>query len=122
MSAEALNANPTVLNVSDLPTRRRQQEQRYQGTSSTKNFASFVTSVRCTPDVLAADGSSDSSLLDETDDESDALPEQIDEQEVFGMLTSLLDCPMLLSSRVHIYFLQHDKEARNLNRFGTIKT
>lgn len=91
MSAEALNANPTVLNVSDLPTRRRQQEQRYQGTSSTKNFASFVTSVRCTPDVLAADGSSDSSLLDETDDESDALPEQIDEQEVFDLISTISD-------------------------------
>ena len=87
MSADALNANPTILNVSDLPTRRRQQEQRHQGTSPTKSFASFVTSVRCTPDVLAADGSSDSSLLDGTDDESDASPEDIDEQEVFGMLT-----------------------------------
>lgn len=88
MSAEALNANPTILNISDLPTRRRQgASQGPQDSSPSNQFANFASPVRATPDPFV-DGSAvtalDGSASSESDEEDGDMREEIDEQEIFG--------------------------------------
>ena len=89
-AADALNANPTILNVSDLPTRRPQP--------STHVHSSPLSSILRTagtpfPDPL--DTSADTTSEEERtrgsseQDEDDDMIEEIDEQEIFGKSLSI---------------------------------
>ncbi len=91
MSGEALNANPTILNVSDLPTRRRPGPgQGNQDTSPSNQFANFASPVRAAPDLFFddADVALDNSSSSDSDEDG-AAREEIDEQEIFGAYYSL---------------------------------
>ena len=81
--SEILNANPTIRNASDLPSRRRQGN----GPSITKTakglFASTVP-----PAVYLADPFSPQSSDSEISDDDEGGIEPIDEQEIYGTLRS----------------------------------
>ena len=78
--AEVLNANPTIRNASDLPSRTRQDHQ-----SSSKApkglFSSTIPPSAYLPDPFSPSSSSDSEI---SDDDDDAAIEPIDEQEIYG--------------------------------------
>ena len=75
--AEILNANPTIRNASDLPTRRGRTSS--QVTKKKKSlFASSIPSSTYLSDPFASSSDSDS--------EDDDAVEPIDEQEIYGTL------------------------------------
>ncbi|KAL8823193.1 MAG: hypothetical protein Q9191_006083, partial [Dirinaria sp. TL-2023a] len=78
--SEILNANPTIRNASDLPSRRRQPSP--SSSSSTKTslglFSSTVPASAYAPDPFLSPGSSDSEISDDDD-----TVEPIDEQEIY---------------------------------------
>jgi len=84
--ADPLNANPTILNASDLPTRRRRRPS--SQTSSKHAFGLFASSVPSStylsdpfstslPSLASSDSESDNDA-----DDNDVEP--IDEQEIYG--------------------------------------
>ena len=81
---EVLNANPTIRNPSDLPSRRRQG--RLQPSSKTPKglFSSILTPPAYPSDPFSPPSSLDSALSDDSDSEI----EPIDEQEIYGILFS----------------------------------
>lgn len=78
--SEILNANPTIRNASDLPTRR----QRTSSQSSPKNalglFSSTIPSLPYLTDPFSAASGSSS----DSDSEDHSSAEPIDEQEIYG--------------------------------------
>lgn len=80
--AEVLNANPTIRNASDLPTRRRR-------TSSTSKkhplgiFASSIPSSTYLSDPFEA-----APVSTGTESDEDDVAEPIDEQEIYGTSSS----------------------------------
>jgi len=77
------NANPTVLNPSDLPTRRNETTTSRKSNSGL--FAGLLPS--STADEGYASTSPTSSLAGDDDDE----PEAIDEQEVYDLISTISD-------------------------------
>ena len=76
--SEVLNANPTIRNASDLPSRRRQGNSQSSKTPSGL-FASIVPASAHLPDPFLPP----SSESEESSDDDDSV-EPIDEQEIYG--------------------------------------
>ena len=81
--AEVLNANPTIRNPSDLPSRRRQGHVQPLSNHPKGLFSSTVPPSAYLPDPFAPSSSSDSEL---SDDDGGGI-EPIDEQEIYGANT-----------------------------------
>ncbi len=88
MSGDALNANPTILNVSDLPTRRRPPPSAQARQEAASGVLNGVPAPFGAPLDLFAD-SPNTSTGEDSEGDSDAAVEQIDEQEIFGRAASI---------------------------------
>ena len=78
MDDDLQNANPTILNASDLPSRRRESTIKQRKDGSTGLFDSIV------PSFGYPYSASDASLS-ASDSEEDDSREEIDEQEIYGV-------------------------------------
>ena len=78
--SEILNANPTIRNASDLPSRRRQDNNQPRSHIPKGLLSSTVPASAYLPDPFLPSSSSDSDLSDE----DDGGVEPIDEQEIYG--------------------------------------
>ena len=79
------NANPTILDASELPTRRRRQ-------SSTDIVTKTSIAFAYPPPVHSADPFSPSSKQqDESNSDVDSEPEPIDEQEIYDLISTMSD-------------------------------
>jgi hypothetical protein len=84
------NANPTILNAADLPTRKQSATTTLPASKRSKKpdlydgtiFANAITSAALFEDPLAADSVSESDISEH--DDEDLLEEPIDEQEIYG--------------------------------------
>lgn len=90
MDPDKDNANPTIINPSDLPTRRRQSEHdasvKHRADGGTGLFDSYMPgSMSHGYDPFAAPLPSEPSSPLSSDADDDVL-EEIDEQEIYGML------------------------------------
>ena len=83
--SEILNANPTIRNASDLPSRRPQDKALSSHKSPFGLFASTVPASAYLPDPFSRSPLSDSERSD--DDEE----EPIDEQEIYDLISSISD-------------------------------
>jgi hypothetical protein len=77
MSSEPANANPTILNLSDLPTRKA-TTSKLKNTLSSATPAYLYDPFAAVPDLDFSDDS----------EEDDETPEPIDSQEIFGMTST----------------------------------
>lgn len=84
MDADKDNANPTILNPSDLPTRHQPTSTFQRADGGTGLFD------RLTPSSVFFSDPLDSSVAS-SDSESDDQVEAIDEQEIFGSSSSFKD-------------------------------
>ena len=87
--SEILNANPTIRNASDLPSRRRPSTSQHAHTSSKTPLgilASTIPAAAYLPDPFSSDPSEDSSEEDEAEAE-----EPIDEQEIYDLIAPISD-------------------------------
>ena len=85
--ADPQNANPTILNASDLPRRRRQASSSKPSPNGLGIFS------YASPTYLQVDGSfpqTTSSKLD-SDSDSDSVVEPIDEQEIYDLISTISD-------------------------------
>lgn len=91
--SEILNANPTIRNASDLPSRRRLGDSQPSSKTPKGLFSSTIPAAAYLPDPFSPLTSSDSELSDEEEDGV----EPIDEQEVYGKTISsrILKSPAL---------------------------
>lgn len=71
------NANPTILNPSDLPTRRQTNEVKARADGGTGLFDDLIPSNGYESDISRSEASSD-------EEDSDEI-EEIDAQEIYGM-------------------------------------
>ncbi|CAN3374836.1 hypothetical protein DIURU_002188 [Diutina rugosa] len=90
--AEAINANPTVFDVSELPTRLATHDDKgveHRNQQFLKNMAQLTLGpVNGSLDApLTAPGLSD----DDSDSDGDDAKETIDEQEIFDLISSISD-------------------------------
>ena len=87
--SEVLNANPTIRNASDLPSRRRTSSSQHTHKSSRTPlgiFASTVPAAAHIPDPFSP------SLSDsESSGEDDNVEEPIDEQEIYDLIAPISD-------------------------------
>ena len=83
--SEILNANPTIRNASDLPSRRRQASPHLSSKTSLGLFSSTVPASAYAPDPFTPSSSSES---DNSDDDDTVEP--IDVQEIYGKSPLLL--------------------------------
>jgi len=83
--ADPQNANPTILNASDLPTRRRRA-------SSHKSSPGGLSIFSYPPPAYTEDAFSQStnSKLD-SDSDTDSIVEPIDEQEIYDLISTISD-------------------------------
>ncbi|KAI9890836.1 MAG: hypothetical protein M1814_003620 [Vezdaea aestivalis] len=84
MAQDPINANPTILNPSDLPTRLTAPQQ-HSSSSSSPGASKLHSSILFQPSYLAAYlplTSLDADPLPDSDTDSDL--EEIDEQEIYG--------------------------------------
>ncbi|KAI2604574.1 uncharacterized protein GGS25DRAFT_508907 [Hypoxylon fragiforme] len=79
------NANPTILNTSQLPTRQRKKGRRVQ-----RNAESKISSIIPRPQYLS-DVFNDVSGSDETESDGEFTAEPIDEQEVYDLISTISD-------------------------------
>lgn len=92
--AEMQNANPTILNTTDLPTRQRKSskaknalvagQEYYEGTVFYNDLALPELT---DPFALRSSYSSSESESDDNDNDENVYEEPIDEQEIYGMLS-----------------------------------
>jgi len=82
--SEILNANPTIRNASDLPSRRRLGDSQPSSKTPKGLFSSTIPAAAYLPDPFSPSTSSESELSDEEEDGV----EPIDEQEVYGKTIS----------------------------------
>lgn len=90
--AEMQNANPTILNTTDLPTRQRKSskpknalvagQEYYEGTVFYNDLALPELT---DPFALRSSYSSSESESDDNDNDENVYEEPIDEQEIYGM-------------------------------------
>ncbi|KAL6715970.1 hypothetical protein ACLMJK_006932 [Lecanora helva] len=85
--SEILNANPTIRNASDLPSRRRLGKNQPSSRVPQGLFASTVPASARLPDPFSPSTSSDSDLSDDGQDEE----EPIDEQEIYDLIAPISD-------------------------------
>ena len=88
--SEVLNANPTIRNASDLPSRRRPSSSQHPHKSSRTPlgiFASTVPAAAYIPDPFSPSLPSDS----ESSGEEDDIEEPIDEQEIYDLIAPISD-------------------------------
>ena len=76
--SEILNANPTIRNASDLPSRRRHEDSHSQSKAPKGLFASIIP-----PEAYLPDPFEPQSPYSEVSDEEE---EPIDEQEIYGRI------------------------------------
>lgn len=87
--SEILNANPTIRNTSDLPSRRRQASPHSFKQNTLGLFSSTVPASAYSPDPFTPLLSSD-----EENSDDDDIVEPIDEQEIYGESRALFTvCP-----------------------------
>ncbi|KAL2041535.1 hypothetical protein N7G274_005917 [Stereocaulon virgatum] len=84
--SEILNANPTIRNASDLPSRRRQDTTQSLSKTPKGLFASTVPASAYLPDPFSPH-SLDSDLSEDDDNEI----EPIDEQEIYDLISPISD-------------------------------
>jgi hypothetical protein len=82
MSADPLNANPTILSASDLPTRRR----RASSHSNVDAFSTLFSNGTAVPGHLSDPFTTSPVSLSDLESEDDAVVDRIDEQEIYGKL------------------------------------
>ncbi|MCJ1361268.1 hypothetical protein MMC16_000366 [Acarospora aff. strigata] len=90
--ADPLNANPTILNASDLPTRRRRPSSQSSSKTTLGLFASTVPSSTYLSDPFSTSSPSSvaaSSDSDSDNDDNDVEP--IDEQEIYDLISTISD-------------------------------
>lgn len=80
---ETQNANPTILSISDLPSRKQEQKK-----TAPSGFLAGFTPAYVKDPFATSTGVTDFSSGDESED--DSIVERIDEQEIYGELPSLL--------------------------------
>ena len=80
--AEILNANPTIRNAADLPSRRREPTKKSKSKRPFGILSSSIPESAYTPDPFDPSSSSDSEDADHDDE-----VEPIDEQEIYGRST-----------------------------------
>lgn len=80
MELDKDNANPTILNASDLPSRRQKDTVKPRSDGGTGLFDGLIPSNSYLQNPLDQSYSSSSSSDEEEEDE----PEEIDEQEIYG--------------------------------------
>ena len=83
--SEVLNANPTIRNISDLPSRRRQTSPHSSKQHTLGLFASTVPVSAYAPDPFEPSTSSDEEVSDD-----EHIVEPIDEQEIYGESRALI--------------------------------
>ncbi|KAI0881510.1 uncharacterized protein GGS22DRAFT_59051 [Annulohypoxylon maeteangense] len=81
------NANPTILNTSQLPTRQRKKGRRVQRTAESK-ILDIMRKPQYLSDSLYNSGTSWS---DDTESDDEFTAEPIDEQEVYDLISSISD-------------------------------
>jgi len=81
MDMDKDNANPTILNPSDLPSRRAESTVTRRDDGSSGLFDAFAPRYNHLNDPF-------DELAAATDSDDDAVPEHIDEQEIYGAFTS----------------------------------
>ncbi|KAI8961897.1 hypothetical protein F5Y11DRAFT_324394 [Daldinia sp. FL1419] len=79
------NANPTILNTSQLPTRQRKKGRRVQ-----KDDAAKISNIMRKPQYLS-DPFYDISWSDDTASDDEFTAEPIDEQEVYDLISTISD-------------------------------
>ena len=105
--SEILNANPTIRNASDLPSRRRQDTSQSLSKTPQGLFASIVPASAYLPDPFSPH-SSDSDISDKDDDEI----EPIDEQEIYGKL--MPSYPWLATTDSHALLCNFERYSHHL--------
>ncbi|KAI9812465.1 MAG: hypothetical protein M1827_004696 [Pycnora praestabilis] len=85
--ADPLNANPTILNAADLPSRRRRGDSGKFSEASSDLFTSVAPSSTYPNDLFSINARP--YLDSETDD--DALVDRIDEQEIYDLIATISD-------------------------------
>ncbi|KAI9880133.1 MAG: hypothetical protein M1830_005162 [Pleopsidium flavum] len=94
--ADPLNANPTILNASDLPTRRRRPSSQDSPKNNLGLFASTIPSSTYLSDPFATASSPPVSSpsdfeSDDDDNNNNNGAEPIDEQEVYDLISTISD-------------------------------
>ncbi|KAL8828984.1 MAG: hypothetical protein Q9170_006363 [Blastenia crenularia] len=84
--SEILNANPTIRNASDLPTRRREQNKKSR---SKRPFGLLSSIIPDSAYILDPFNPSSSSESENSDDEDEVEP--IDEQEIYDLIAPIQD-------------------------------
>ncbi|KAH0542209.1 hypothetical protein GP486_008653, partial [Trichoglossum hirsutum] len=90
MSADPLNANPTILSASDLPTRRRRRASSHANVDAfafTARFSNGSTAPGPSTDAFVASPVSPS----DSESEDDAIVDRFDEQEIYDLVSSISD-------------------------------
>ncbi|KAI5843489.1 hypothetical protein DFP73DRAFT_478890 [Morchella snyderi] len=82
---ETQNANPTILSVSDLPSRRLEQKK-----SSPSSLLSGTVPAY-TRDPFATGTGADYSSSDDDESSDDSVVEKIDEQEIYDLIATISD-------------------------------
>ncbi|KAF2850706.1 hypothetical protein T440DRAFT_82836 [Plenodomus tracheiphilus IPT5] len=84
MELDKDNANPTILNPSDLPSRRRESTGRRQQRGGTGLFDDLIPRYSPLSDPFEAPVSA-------SDSDDDDAPEAIDEQEIYDLISTICD-------------------------------
>ncbi|KAI0106691.1 hypothetical protein F4814DRAFT_67743 [Daldinia grandis] len=79
------NANPTILNTSQLPTRQRKKGRKVQ-----RNGVAKISNIMRKPQYLS-DPFYDISWSDDTESDDEFTAEPIDEQEVYDLISTISD-------------------------------
>ncbi|KAI9842383.1 MAG: hypothetical protein M1837_007303 [Sclerophora amabilis] len=87
MSADPINANPTILNASDLPTRRQRASPEGAKDSGGGLFAPMIPSSNHLIDPFADNATG----LSDPESEDDDIIDDLDEQEVFDLISTISD-------------------------------
>ncbi|KAI9656067.1 MAG: hypothetical protein M1821_005128 [Bathelium mastoideum] len=82
------NANPTILQLSDLPSRRRDEPSKKRDAAHAMLFEDLVPSY---PDPFSGDLSSPTSSEEDVDLANDHEVEEIDEQEIYDLIAHISD-------------------------------
>jgi len=85
MELDKDNANPTILNASDLPSRRRDSTNKRPQSGGTGLFDSLIPCYSALSDPFDAPG-----LASDSDGDDDT-PEAIDEQEIYDLISTICD-------------------------------
>ena len=87
--SDGFNANPTIRNASDLPSRQRHTPNHLPSTKAPRGLlTSTIPSSAYIPDPFSPSPSLSDDESSDNDDESADLVEPIDEQEIYGVYLS----------------------------------